>query len=118
MNTELKALVSLVIGVVKAGIDIYEKKGLMTIFENLQNVAGFIMPVIQNWSDLQAELKALEGTDQEKDLIDFIAKELNLLVTDPKAQQVLASSVKIVTDLTLDSNSLVQTIQALKAPSK
>lgn len=114
MNAELKALISLVVGVVRTGIDIYENKGITATFGNLQALAGHIMPVIQNWPNLQSELRALSGTAQEKDLLEFIAKELNLLITDPKAQQVLSSSVKIVTDLTLDSNSLVQTVKALR----
>lgn len=118
MNTELKALISLVVGVVKAGIDVYEGRGYMAAFSNVQRIAGFIVPVISNWSSIQKEIQDLKGTDQERDLLAYIAQEMNVLVTDPKAQMVLKSALQIVTDLTIDSNSLIQTVQALKAPSQ
>lgn len=111
MNTELKAMVGFTFGMIKVGEDLIQKKGLTEMVPDLEKLGMLVVPVVSNYSTLLDEIKALPGSAQEADLMEFVISEFALVSGDPKAQAILAASLKMAGDMILDSVALASAIK-------
>jgi hypothetical protein len=111
MNTEMKALIKLIIGLVKTGIDVTTRGGMIADIEDIGKLVPLTISAFSNWNDLLTEIKALPGSAQEQDFIAFIQSEIPEITDNAKIQGILTSIVKIVGDIGGDGVNLVAAIK-------
>ncbi len=111
MNTELKALLTVLFAVTKLVEDLVKKAGVFTEVADLMPLFAGIPTVVASFGDLEAEVKALGTPANEADVLAFISSEFGLVSNDAKAAKILAAALKLVADAP-DVIALVQAIQA------
>lgn len=95
MNTLLKALLVETLNGISLAEDAIHKN-YFSVMADVGKILFNSPAVIANISDLQAELKALPGSDQETDLISFIEAEFSEQFPNTKAQAILNLSLKLI----------------------
>lgn len=98
MNTELKALFSLVLDGYQIVQSAIAKQNFFFFLPQIYQVAMDIAPAVANWNDLQPEILALSGSEQEADLAAFIEQKFGVIGAGPEAQAVVSASLKLIQD--------------------
>ena len=112
MNTELKALITLIFDGLKVGQDVLLKKNFVSLLPDMFDLAKDAPSALNNVSSLLTEIKALAGTAQEADLIAFIETKFSVTTGSPKAVAILHAVLKLVQNGAQDILALQSAIKA------
>lgn len=110
MNTELKAVISVILDAMQTGKLIVDHENFMKdILPTLSQLEKDIMSAVTNWDDFKNELKSLiPGSPEEKDLLDFIESKCP---GSEKAKKILDCSLKLILDTLYDLVNLSNVIK-------
>lgn len=114
MNLELKALLALVLAGFKTAKDAANKSDfVMVVLPDTYKIAMAMPAVVTNWGDLNDEIKALVGTQQETDLVAYVMSDILPGVTDSaKAKAITAAALDLVVTVAEKAIALEQAIKA------
>lgn len=112
MNLELKAILDLIFDAVIAGEHAIQKKSFAEMLPDIYKIVADVPAVVVNHASFMAEIKALPGSEQEKDLIAYVVQKFALVDNDAKAQKILSASLMIAEHAIVDIMALVEAIKA------
>ena len=92
MNTELKALVTVLVTTGSLVIDFVDKKGAAAEMADGEKLFLSVQPAVTNWSDLKAEIAALSVPANQQDLEAFVIAQV--AGVPAKAQAIIAATIK------------------------
>lgn len=111
MNTELKAMLSVIFAMVKFVMDVVEKQGVTQDIADLTPIMTALPTIVSGYSTIVAEMEALNQPANLQDLLAFIGTEFAGLESNEKAQAILTASLKLASDLGTDGYALYQAIK-------
>ena len=111
MNTELKAMLTVLFKIFALGKDLVLKSGAAADVADVTAIAIAVPPVISNFSDLQVEIASLSQPANLADILSFIGGQVAGIDSNAKAQAILTASLKLVSDLAIDSVALAGAIK-------
>lgn len=117
MNQEIKAIIDLGVAVAQVGVDVAQKKSLPAVLMDLEQAGMDVPAVIASAGDLSAEVAALKDPAAEADLIAYVGGKIGAVVSGPKAQAIVAASVKLASDLAADVGALVAAVSMPADPA-
>lgn len=111
MNTELKAMLTVLFKLFGLGKDLVAKAGMIQDMTDVTTIAMAVPAIVTNWSDLQVEVAALTTPANLADILSFITAQFVGIDSDAKAQAILTAAIKMASDIALDSVSLASAIK-------
>ena len=112
MNVELKAILTILFAFGKLAKDVVEKAGITQNIADLEVIAVGIPAAVSNFSDLQAEISALESNPAAMtDILAFIGSQFTGISGDAHAQAILSAACKLIADIGVDGTELVKAIK-------
>lgn len=119
MNTELKALLSLLFDGLNLGEQIVMGKNVMFLFPQIFTLLQDVPAVVGNLSTLKSELEAMKDPANQADLTDFIKSKVAGSGVSADAQKVVSAALSLVQVLVANVSALILAIEGkskLKMP--
>lgn len=115
MNVELKALLDVCFDGLQLGEDAIHKS-YFSLVGDLVKILGDLPAAANNFSDLQAEIAALTGKDQQADLIAYMeAKFKESPFNSEKAQVIISKALVVVQGAISEAQSVLDLVAAIKS---
>jgi hypothetical protein len=112
MNTELKAMLTVLFKLYGLGKDLVTNAGVIADMSDVTGVALSVPAIISGFNDCKVEIDALVQPANLADILAFVASSFVGIDSDVKAQAILTASLKLASDIAIDGVALATAIKS------
>lgn len=111
MNTELKAMLTVIFKLITLGKDLVAKAGIATDVSDVTAIALSVPALIANFDSAKAEIDALIEPANLADILAFVTSSFVGISGDLHAQKILDASLKLAADIAINGVALAAAIK-------